>query len=97
MERIATVLPKYRNFWIPSSLRDLHQWYGTIIDQPAVRAAMSDWGAERLLRYCYEETTRDAYLRKVYECLVGNKLGLFDELNAGPGGGQGGTCTGRRS
>jgi hypothetical protein len=39
---------------------------------------------------------RDAYLLEMYKCLDWNKLGLFDKLNTGPGGGQGGTCTGRR-
>ncbi len=38
------------------------------------------------MTYCYKETARDAYLLDVYKCLAQNESGLFDELNAGPGG-----------
>ncbi len=96
MERIVMVLPKYHNFWVLGSLRDLHRCYGAVTDQPAIRAATSNRGAKSLLTYCYEETARDAYVLEVYKCLAGNKLGIFDELNAGPGWGWGGTCTGGR-
>jgi hypothetical protein len=56
------------------------------MDRPAVRAATSNWGAESLSTYSHEETARDAYLLTVYQCLARNEPGLFDELNAGPGG-----------
>jgi hypothetical protein len=62
MERIVSVLPKYCNSWIPGSLRDLHQWYGAIMDRPAVCTATSNRGAKSPLTYCYEETARDGYL-----------------------------------
>ena len=86
MERIVVVLSRYRNFWIPSSLRDLLRWYGAVMDRPAVRAATSDRGGESLSTYCYEESARGAYLLEVYECFARNESRLFDELNAGPGG-----------
>lgn len=81
IERIVVVLSAYRNFWIPPSLTHLTEWYDTVADRPAVRAAASDRTEESQNTYCYERVARNEYLVEVYEPYARHEVRLFRELN----------------
>ncbi|KAL9186800.1 hypothetical protein ACHAXT_010520 [Thalassiosira profunda] len=81
IERIVLVLSAYRSFWIPPSLHHLINWYDTVLERPAIRAATSDRTRESQNTYCYEKVRRSEYLVEVYESAAGHEEDLFRELN----------------
>mmetsp|Transcript_11304 Transcript_11304/g.23830 ORF Transcript_11304/g.23830 Transcript_11304/m.23830 type:complete len:412 (+) Transcript_11304:59-1294(+) len=81
MERIAVVLPSYRDFWIPPSLSHLLCWYEAASVRPSVRVATADRSDESMKTYCFERRNRREYLIEVYECHSRNEDRVFRDLN----------------
>ena len=85
IERIVLVLSTYRGFWIPPALTNLIDWYDTVSNRTAIRAATSNRSLESQNAYCYESITWKEYLIEVYECYAKQEVDLFRELNADRG------------